>query len=470
MELHPRLQQFIRQRLPLILAVYILIQPLLDILTAFGALAEHTITAGVLVRTLFLVFGFVYVVFASNFSGKKWCLACMGALVAYLVLFMLYMFSLGGISLCLSNIKELTKVFFAPFVVIFLYAVYRQYGYLISTRTLAWTGGLYAGVILLAFLTGTSFVSYANSGYGYKGWFYAANEVSCIIALVAPFTICRCLNSLSASGKKDWKKLLPVLLAFASIAFSANFIGTKIVFAITLVYCLAAFVWSLVRRHQLRTPELNRYVLITGVLAAVILALYFVSPLQSYISDIYVEIMDESSELRIVSWGKEIQEASKGTWLRQLLSENAFLERLDQILSRRIFSASPSVQVFTEGGFAAKLLGIGYANVESYGRSIEFMIEMDPFAILIRHGILGFLLYYGPYVACIVYFIIQFFKRPARRLSSLEYCTYLYSVLCGFAISAVAGHALVSPGVSIFILATILNLWVRTREQNREAA
>ena len=467
MELHSRLQDFGRQRLPLILAVYILLQPLLDILTAFGALAEHTVTAGVLVRTLFMVFGFLWVVFFSSFPGKKGCMVCIGALLAYLVLFMGYMFSLGGLSLCLGNVKELVKVFYAPFVIIFLYAAYRQYGYLISTRTLAWTGGIYAGVILLAFLTGTSFVSYGNSGYGYKGWFYAANEISCIIALIAPFTVYHGLKLLCSPEKKSRKALLFVILGFVSVAFSANFIGTKIVFAITLVYCAAAFVWSIVQNRRLGTEETRRRLILTGILTVVVLGLYFISPLQSYIKDIYTELMKEDSELRIVSWGEEIQKASEGTWLRALLSENKTMERLDQILSRRIFSASPSVQVYTEGGVLAKLLGIGYADTEAYGRSIEFMIEMDPPALLIRHGVVGCLLYYGPYLAGIVYFIVQFFRRPAKRLSSLRYCTYLYSVLCGFAISAIAGHALVSPAVSLFMLVAALNLWVLTQEQNQ---
>lgn len=44
----------------------------------------------------------------------------------------------------------------------------------------------YAGVILLACITGTSFYSY-NAGYGYSGWFYAANDVSIVIMLTAPF-------------------------------------------------------------------------------------------------------------------------------------------------------------------------------------------------------------------------------------------------------------------------------------------
>ena len=111
--------------------------------------------------------------------------------------------------------------------------------------------------------------------------------------------------------------------------------------------------------------------------------------------------------------------------------------------------------------------GIGYGNVESYGRSIQFMIEIDPLGILIRQGIVGFVLYFVPYMAFIVYACVQFFRRPAQRLGSLKYCTYLYSTLAAFGISVIAGHALVSPAVSTFMLVISFRLWVLTREQNK---
>lgn len=468
MTVRTKLQNFFQARLALILGIYIILQPVLDVLTSLGAAAEHPVTAGVLVRTIFMVLTFLYVLFVSEFKEKKWCLAVLGVLIVYLLLFMLHMFSLGGLSLCLANVKELVKVFFAPFVLVFLYTVYRQYGYLIPSRAVAWAGGIYAGIILLAYLTGTSNVSYGNSGYGYNGWFYAANEVSCIIAITAPITIWYCLKQLPTVTRKTWWKGALIVLALISVAFSATAIGTKIVFGVTLMYCLVSFIWSLVRYSRQRDRETALRAIVLGLLFALTFGLYFSSSFQSYFNDIFLKLLDNDPELTLASWGQEIQEASEGTWLRELLNNNEFLQRLDQILSRRLLSSSPSIQVYTEGGLAAKLLGIGYADVPSYGRSIEFMIEMDPLGILIRQGILGFLVYYVPYLVAIIYVIIQFFQRAAQRLSSLKYCSYLYSTLAAFAISAIAGHALVSPAVSTFVLIISFRLLIMTRDQNRE--
>ena len=465
--LRAKIQKFSQERMMLILGVYILCQPLLDILTALGVKAKHPVTAGVVVRALFVALCFLYAVFVSEFKGKRVCMIYTGALVGYLALFMAHMLSVGGFSLCLANLTEVVKTFFAPFVAVFLYCVYRQYGFAVTSQAIGGAGAIYTSVIVIAFLTGTSNVSYGNSGNGFNGWFYAANETSCVIALTAPFAVYHCIKLLPAVTKKTWWKGVLAVWVLISVAVSANFIGTKIVFGLTLIYCAAAFVWLLVRCRRERSKARLIQTVAAGLLCLLVVGLYFQSPIKDYIDHVYTEIMKEDSELRAVSQGKEIQEASEGTWLRELLDENEAMDHLDRILSRRLFSASPSVQVYTEGGIGAKLLGIGYRDTAAYGRSIEFMIEMDPPAVFIRHGVVGFVLYNVPYLAFIVYAVIQFFKRPGQRLSSLMYCTLLYCVLTGFAIAAVAGHALVSPAVSIFVLVIAMQFWAQTQEQNK---
>lgn len=465
--LRTKIQKFSQERMMLILGIYILCQPLLDILTALGVKAEHPVTAGVLVRALFVAACFLYAVFVSEFKGKRVCMIYTGVLVGYLALFMAYMLSVGGFSLCLANLAEVVKTFFAPFVAIFLYCIYRQYGFAVATQAIGGAGAIYTSVIVIAFLTGTSNVSYGNSGNGYNGWFYAANETSCIIALTAPFAVYHCLKLLPTLTKKTWWQGVLAAWVLVSVAISANFIGTKIVLWLTLIYCIAAFVWLLVRFCQERSRARLVQMVVAGLLCVLIVGLYFRSPAKDYFDHIYTEIMKEDSELRAISQGKAIQEASEGTWLRELLDNSEAMDRVDRILSRRLFSASPSVQVYLDGGIGAKLLGIGYRDTAAYGRSIEFMIEMDPPAIFIRHGIIGFALYVLPYLAFIVYAAVQFFKRPGQRLGSLLYCTLLYCVLIGFAIATIAGHALVSPAVSIFVLVIAMQFWVQTQEQNK---
>lgn len=468
--LRAKIQNASQARLPLILAVYILCQPLLDVLTGLGAEAGHPVTAGVVVRSLVIVLVFLYAVFVSDFSGKKRWMLYTGALVGYLILFMAYMFAVGGFSLCVGNVKEVVKTFFAPFVLVFLWAIYKQYGYLVTCETIAWAGGLYASVIPLAVATGTSLVSYGSSGYGYRGWFYAANEVGCIMAITAPFTVWYCLRVFPTITKKTWWKGALCAWVLVAVAVSANFLGTKIIFGFTAVYCAAAFVWQLVQAIREPSREHTIQAVVMGAMVVLLLCMYFGSPFQRYFDEVYRKWIDRNPEDTVETWDEAISHACQGTWLYELIKSNDTFADIDQILSRRFISASPAVQVYTEGGPLAYLLGIGYATAPSYSREMYFMVELDPLGILVRHGIVGFVLYYVPYLIFIGWSIVQFFKCPARRLGSLRYATTLYCTLAGFAISVIAGHALVSPAVATFVLVVGMQLWFQTEGQRLKAA
>ena len=467
-DLRVRLKAFSKANLQLFLALSIICQPLLDVLTGLGAEFQHPVTAGVVVRSLFMALAFLYFVFVSDFPGKKRWMIFIGAICAYLVVFMGYMFSLGGLSLCLANLKELVKTFFIPFALAFLWSVYQEYGYLAGARIIGLAGALYASVIPIALITRTSFVSYGNAGMGARGWFYAANEVGCVIALTAPFTIAWCLEVLPAATKKDWWKGALAVWSLIAIAVSANFLGTKIVFGAIALYCLAAFVWQLVRLKQQpsRTTRIQA-IAMGGTLLLTLLIFFINSPLMTYLLEVYFKLLYNDPEQTMLAWGEDIQAAAKGTWLHTLLENNEALQRIDQVLSRRLLSSSPSVQVFTEGGIPAKLLGIGYATAPSYSREVYFMVEMDPLAMLVRHGAVGFLLYYVPYLGFLGWAVVQFFKRPLQRLSSLPCCTALYCTLVGFGISTIAGHALVCPAVATFVLVVGLELWDLIQGQNQ---
>ena len=515
--LRAKIRNFSRERLMLILSVYMICQPLLDIITAWGIKAHHPITAGVVARSLFMALGVLYVVFISEFPGKRLPLIYLGVLVGYLALFMLHILLLGGVSLCLQNLTEVVKTFFAPFVLIFLYCVYREYGVCVTTQSVGAAGAIYCSVILVAWLTGTSNKSYDRSGYGFNGWFYAANEIGCIIALTAPFTIYHCVKMVPNITKKTWWKVPVIVWCLAAAAFSANYIGTKIVFLFTLVYALAGLVWTLFQLGKARSVTALCQTAVMLALLLMVTIPYQHSALKSYLDRVYQAIIDVPSDELITWWAptappqtappqtdppqtdppqteppqtdtpptgedpptakppedpkpmevlNELQQANVGAWLADLLTRSPLAQRLDQVLSRRLYTSSPCIQVFLDGGIGVKLLGVGYADTDAFERPVHYMIEMDPPAILVRHGILGFAAYCVPYFAFVIYAVIQFFKHPILQLSSLRCCTLLYCTLAGCAIATIAGHALVSPAVSTFVLTAGMGLWVHIQEQN----
>lgn len=455
-----------KTKLPATLSVLFMLGPILDVLTALTVTAGMPISIGVICRSLLMVTAFVYVVVLAKFPTKRVCVGILSVICGYMALFMAHLYLIGGLPLCLANVQESAKTFYAPIIAVFLYAVYQEYGQPLTTKSIAIAGGLYTNVILVAYLTGTSFVSYSDSGYGYCGWFFAANEVGCIISISAPITIYYILTILPTLDKW-WKKILAAWTLF-SIVFSACFVGTKVVYIFVLLYCLAALVWMIISSHYKRSSPWSIYRKIsTGILGAMVLFMvgaYVISPLAAYFENVYTEIMKEDSILRAISANEEIEADSADTWMRYLLENNEVINKLDQILSRRLYAASPSIQVYIDGDTPTHLFGIGYATASSYGRNVDYMIEMDLLSVLIRHGVVGFALYIVPYITFIGWGIIHFFVHIRVRIKNYRHCTHLFSVLAAFAIALIAGHALVSPAVATFSVAVSINFWAGVRD------
>lgn len=450
---------------PTIATAYIFCQPLLDVCNGLALHAGYTFTPGMAVRSVFMALSLAYFVFWSKFPQKRRWMAYLGACLLYLVFFMARMYSLGGLPLCAANLHDTARSFYPPILLALLYALYRQYGYLASINALAVLGAVYASVIPAAILTNTSFVTYGSSGYGFRGWFAATNEVGCIIGLIGPFTIYRCLGILGSAGKKDWWKCVPAAWSMAAIAISANFLGTKVIFLLIVFYLLLTFIWQAAALR--RTPTRSRKIqaAAAGAALAFTLLLYPISPLRGYLDNVYLELLHNNPALELVSWNPALEAASIGSWMWTLIRSNKTAALIDQILSRRLLYASPSLQVYTDGGIAAKLLGIGYANAPAYSRPIHFPLEIDPMSVLIRHGALGFLVLYMPYILFIVYIAVWAVRHPLRWLPDLKCCTALYCTVMCFCVSLLVGHVLTSTGVSVFVLAAGMQLWDQTQGQ-----
>ena len=460
-------EQFCNQHLSLILGLYILAQPLLDLLTALGTERGAAVTVGTVARVLFLCFALAVTLTAPRYRGRGWILAALAATAAYFVVFFALLLAAGGPELCRENLRDAGKTLYVPAVAALLVTARRAYGARIPDWSVAGAGGLYAFLVFLAVLTGTSGHSY-RTGFGYKGWFYAANEVSCILAIAGPTALWWFAGRLSGACRR-WILRLAAALALVSVAFCASYLGTKIVFAVLVAYTVLAFVWLLV--DCIRKKRGAAKAVVMGGVMLLTLLLFVTSPLNAYLDNIYFARMGLSSEEIAEAWqsaptdaaeGVEVgvnetaaaaAVASEGTWLRALIAEKPVLQKLDKILSRRLLNAAPAVEEYRNAPLSRKLFGIGYANAPCYARRIDFMIELDGLSLLIRHGVVGLALFFLPYAAAAVWLIVGFFRNAGKLLGSLRRCTMLYSALAAFAISCMAGHVLTAPAVGIFMLA-----------------
>ncbi len=459
-----------------LLTFYVVLHPFIDILTFLGVQAKMFVTVGNAVRTLFLAAAVLYVLCCGSFKGRKLLLIYLGAVTAYLMAFCGLHLWAGGFLSCAQNLMEAIKVFYFPYMAAFLYALYQKERFVVPDWAMAATGAGYCVVILLAYLTGTSYISY-NAGYGYCGWFFSANDVSAMILLTAPLLLYLCMLRMG-SEKRVWVMVLAGFLS-ASLVFSAAFIGTKLLYLGVLLYLLCALIWLLVRFFTKREKPLLRRAALVVALCAALLGLYPVSPLNDYMQDIYVPMsgddqaaFEESQRIKGLievdraKAFREYEEAARGTWLGDRMEESPLLRRVDWLLSRRLTMVAPVMEEYGKAGLSEKLLGMGYVFVKkNHKLDISHMIEMEGPSMLLRHGVLGFALYYLPFVLLSLYLVGKFLRHLLRNLQDLRYCSLFYSVVMAFATSMVVGHVLAPPCTSLMAALLYEKLLLRSLEE-----
>lgn len=455
---------------PALLIVYVLLQPVLDVLTSLAAEAEWALTPGTVVRVAFLAGAFFWLMFSKPYAGKKRVLLGTGLLTAYLAVFFVWSLLRGGLGLCVENASEALKVFYALYTMLLLYGLWLQRGFLLPLWTVAACGAGYCLVILIAFLTGTSFASY-NAGYGYSGWFYSANDISNIVLLSAPLLFDLGLNCLSGREEKKPAAKIGMAVVLFSVVFSAAFLGTKLVYLGVLLYLLAALVWFVVRLLITRDKTLVRSLLVVLVLCVMMAAMYPISPLNAYMNEIFVPMSGEDAaameaslqiegvkEADRAAKNAELEAAAKGTWLGDLVETNPIVEKINWILSRRLLYIAPILQEYLDGGVWIKLMGLGYGQTPDYVKDIHQLVEMEPVMLLLRHGIVGFCLGYVPVLAVIGWLIVTVLRRLRSCMSNLRCCSLLYSAVVAFAASVIVGHVIQAPSVSMIAVPVFAQL------------
>lgn len=469
-----------------IFSAFILAQPILDLFTSLSKHAGSDFTIGILARSIFMVACVACILFLSNGKKMLGCKIYVVIVSAYCFLFLAWSFYQGGSLHAISNLKELIKSVYFLYVIVGVYWLYQTVGFTISTRVLAGTLSVYLLVIFLAFVTGTSFQSYTYAS-GYNGWYYAANEISSIIAVLSPIGVLFCLNLLGKREVHSSRRIQGVCIAASVIlllliSFCASFIGTKAVFAAVLLYLILLVVWSLIQWLWTKKRQMLVSALLTMLVILSTITLFFASPLKVNLKG-YVEIYPVKSEnstenlAEIQTSGSPTiaQKNSEETDIAEIplhnngesLASNKVYHFLNWILSNRLEYIKPSIAAFIDGTWIDKLLGVGYLNLTGSAYNIEKAIEMDGLAILIRHGIFGSILYLIPLLYFFYKTLCFLFRYHTGFFSSINLCTYFYSIIIGLFLALATGHTLVAPAVSIF-LAILIVKQIQEMKQYRD--
>lgn len=442
---------------PHFLLLFIVFQPILDLLTSFSIYVLHmSATVGIVVRFAFMLLALGYLLLHHKQQDAK-------KYILYLCLF--------GIVLAIGLVNNLmikSPVSFGEevkFIMKSVYPIVLLFGYIIALKELKnnefafhkiITYFLYATLILsisiiTAMATGTDFPSYPNSKIGSRGWFFAGNDLSSIFAIMFPIVVLYSVHK-TTSFSKVYYWIPTVLAMYASIM-----IGTKVGYGAIVITLGIALFFLFIEYMMHRKKEGKGFTyLVNTVVAAVVLGGLLVLTPQTPIAK------NMSIHLQIYEYKKSVQDEKdrkEGKVVKE--EEHKQGELTDSEMKSLIYSDRDKFlkvykQYYKEAPLSQKLFGMGYAG--NYTTKMK-LVEMDFHDLFFAFGIVGFLMYLLP----LLYFGIKIFISLItnfKKLFSVKYMLLASTLVLSLGIGFMSGHVLTAPAVSIFFVVILAYLIV----------
>lgn len=314
---------------------------------------------------------------------------------------------------------------------------------------------IYIISIYISILTGTSSSTYVE-GMGYKGWFEQGNSLSSI------FMLGLLLLMPLGKNKKYIKYLLPLLLLIG--IFLTTLIGTRVgMFGFVLV-CIAyiAIEASIAIKNKLK---LNKKIIIVLSLIAIVLIGVVVfagsttlqrrKHLESIENDIIDSSTGEASHIGgdILKFKEEIESGVTEEGKFSEAEKKSILELYEFANKHNVKNTDRRTQQLAYNIFLVKnqkslpLILFGNGHLNNYG---ELILEMEIPAFLLNFGIIGFVLYFVPFLAIFVYGVSIFFKK--FKIVDTEFMMYLAGCFVAFALSFFAGYTFFNSSTMMIII------------------
>ncbi len=479
-----------RVRFERFLLFFIILQPVLDLLTSLSiTLLKSNATVGILVRFLIMAVGGIYILIqAKEKENRK---------------FLIYLILLAGVlGIGFINNKLVKNPIVlgeeVKFVAKALYIYIMLGSYILALKSLKKTVNIsdkvrnsivYSTLIINAIMvisisTSTDFGSYEWMKVGSRGWFYAGNELGSILAIIFPIVV---LYSIQKT--KSWKHILywiPSLLMIYSLIQVGTKVGMGSIGA-TLAAAIGIILLQLLfDRKNPNKKSLALNAVIAIVLLAGVVGTFKQTPLAQNMG-IHNNYLSEQNVAQQGQKEKEIKEKlKKEQELKEKEENHHKVEKPEEkakieeevkkelekeqkkenqenlIFSGRQVYEERHKQFFKEAPMSQKLLGMGYAGNFKYNEQKQpdpKLIEMDFHDWFYDFGIIGFVLLMIPFIYYGLRILLAFATR-FKDIFNIKYGMISASLLLALGIAYIAGHILTAPGVGIYFVVVLAYLIV----------
>lgn len=255
---------------PHFLLLFIVFQPILDLLTSFSIYVLHmSATVGIVVRFAFMLLALGYLLLHRKQHGAK--------------KYILYLCLLGIVLTIglVNNLMVKSPVSFGEevkFILKSIYPIVLLFGYIIVFKELKnkeytfhkiityflYTTLIFSITLIVAMQTGTDFPSYPHSKIGSRGWFFAGNDLSSIFAIMFPILVLYSIHK-TTSFSKIYYWIPTILAMYASIM-----VGTKVGYGAIVLTLGVALLFSFIEYMVHRKKEGKGFTYLVNTVVAVI--------------------------------------------------------------------------------------------------------------------------------------------------------------------------------------------------------
>lgn len=275
---------------------------------------------------------------------------------------------------------------------------------------------IYIGSIYISILTKTSSSTYIE-GMGYKGWFESGNSISAILIL----SLFILLNMIK---RKEYRIITLITVGLIGI-FLTTLIGTRVgLFGFILVvgfFILIESVFSFIKKKKWNKRIIIGSIVVLGILVVLIGTVGSVTiERRKHLKQIEKNIMDPSTnDVSHISGSlleikNQIDQNNIEETYMSKASQKSILELYQIANERQIVNNDMRMQqlifniclVKNQANIGSILLGNGYMN-----QYRELVLEMEIPAFLLNFGVVGFLLYFLPFLGVLLYAIYKGVKN-----------------------------------------------------------
>ena len=424
-----------------ILMIFFFSMPWVDLLTSFMTrFIDFPVTIGVVVKGLSLVVALVYVFFFSKCKYRKHTIFYVIGICIFEGIYFLTKPDIWNFSGLFTEVMYAFKYLYCPIMLLCLYNVFHDLDIQTSLikKIVSVNCLVYAALLLIPYLTGTGFASYAYDFEGNTGWFYAANEIGAILIVLS---IC-IFNFMD--NDKMWKILLaaPIIYAISTIGTKVSYLG---IIASVLISSVV-FIFNNKKKRFL-LPAMLISLLIACCFGSVAIDNINVLAEMDNLPPSLEDVTEEVTEYPIEDGFGDGTYDSAADYIR----DHKLLNVINHALSNRILFTLENFDYLAKGGASSILFGLGWADRTSvHYNYYKKVIEIDIFDILVHFGLVGFAIYFAPFL----YLIAKYLKH-IKQIPVASYA-YIFASLLILGISCIAGHILGAPAVSIYLILLIL--------------